>query len=207
MHATDPDSGTNGILHYQIQNDPSSQFRIDSKTGEIFVKEEVEFLDCNSLSGQNICVITVEAIDGGYPPLKTREIVRIHVSESNTHSPIISVKYVNSQLLLKLALFRTHPLGFNAAFVDVNSKTDTAVAVLTIRDGDQGLAGMANLSIVSGNDKNWFRLESGNNFGIIRVIKLEPINIRRFYELIIQATDHGIPSRSTQQAVKVRLNL
>lgn len=133
-----------------------------------------------------------------------------HRNEKNNQTLSFNVwtlKSVNSNFLLfiRFVLFRTYPIGFNAAFVDVNSKVDTAVAVLTIRDSDEGLAGEAKLSIVSGNDGNWFRLESGNNFGIIRVIKLEPIEIRRFYELIIEAKDNGMPSLSTQNYIKVDL--
>lgn len=106
-----------------------------------------------------------------------------------------------------ISCFRTYPFGYNSAFVDVDASPETVVAVLTVKDNDQGLAGESALSIVDGNNGNWFRLENGKNFGIIRVAKLEPIENRRFYELIIQAKDNGTPSRSSQKAIKVKIFL
>lgn len=120
----------------------------------------------------------------------------------------IHLKFLSSNLSFfffnfKICFFRTYPIGYSSAFVDANSKPDTVVAVLTIKDNDHGLAGISNLSIVSGNEGNWFKLESGSNFGIIRVSQLESIEIRRFYELVVQAQDGGTPQRSSQQVVKV----
>jgi hypothetical protein len=89
-------------------------------------------------------------------------------------------------------VFRTYPLGFDTAFVYEGAKPDSLVAVLTSN---------ANLSIVAGNEGNWFRLESGNNFGIIRLVHLEPISAKQTYELVIRAQNKEM--QVIQETLKV----
>lgn len=95
---------------------------------------------------------------------------------------------------LYFQFFRTYPLGFDSAFVSTNAKPDTVVAVLTSN---------ANLSIVSGNEGNWFRLESGSSFGIIRLVRLEPILTKQTYELVIRARGKEMPLQTIQETLRV----
>ncbi|KAK0142146.1 Protocadherin Fat 4 [Merluccius polli] len=77
VSATDPDEGTNGKIFYFIRSQ-SEYFRINSSTGEIFVKQQIKYQNTTGPSSMNINrhSFIVTASDRGLKPL---------VSESHRH--------------------------------------------------------------------------------------------------------------------------
>ena len=71
---------------------------------------------------------------------------------------------------------------------------------LVAKDEDYGNNEKVEYSIVSGNDENLFHID-----GTSGTLSSEPLNFesKRVHELIIKATDHGVPPRSSFTTVKV----
>uniref|UniRef100_A0A0M3IE04 Cadherin n=1 Tax=Ascaris lumbricoides TaxID=6252 RepID=A0A0M3IE04_ASCLU len=188
VEASDADVGENARILYRLSNDPHKQFEIDEHNGTIFVKKEK--LNC-SRSGceQNcsrICVISVEAEDQGSPKLVGHAFVNIHLSDSNDYDPLIH--------------FRMYPVGVGFASVSEDAIIGTTIAVVTVTDDDY--AQNSQIEIIDGNDDEFFRLENGNNFAVVRLNRLLNGRIKPF-QLTIRATDDGFPQRYSQRDLEI----
>uniref|UniRef100_F1KPG5 Protocadherin-16 n=1 Tax=Ascaris suum TaxID=6253 RepID=F1KPG5_ASCSU len=188
VEASDADVGENARILYRLSNDPHKQFEIDEHNGTIFAKKEK--LNC-SRSGceQNcsrICVISVEAEDQGSPKLVGHAFVNIHLSDSNDYDPLIH--------------FRMYPVGVGFASVSEDAIIGTTIAVVTVTDDDY--AQNSQIEIIDGNDDEFFRLENGNNFAVVRLNRLLNGRIKPF-QLTIRATDDGFPQRYSQRDLEI----
>lgn len=74
--------------------------------------------------------------------------------------------------------------------------------MITANDRDSGQN--VHISIISGNNENYFRLESGKNYGILRQNRLVDKPIEQFL-LKFRATDNGVPPRSLERDLKVNI--
>lgn len=83
--ASDLDAGTNGMVFYRIHWDPSEQLVVDSETGQL--KSRGGTLNCTT-----VCSLTVEAFDGGNPPLSSRTFVHVRSTDLNSQRPKLTVK-------------------------------------------------------------------------------------------------------------------
>lgn len=81
--ATSEDAGINADVYYSIiGGNDHGKFRMDSKTGAILVADSLDYERAKDY------LLTVQAIDGGDPPLANHANVNITVSDDNDNAPI-----------------------------------------------------------------------------------------------------------------------
>ncbi|MCP9261909.1 Cadherin-related tumor suppressor [Dirofilaria immitis] len=188
VEATDADTGNNSRINYHITTNPSKYFQIDHDTGAITIQYMA--LNCSEDSClQNcseMCILTVEAEDQGEPKLIGRTLVYVHLTNTNLHDPEIN--------------FRIYPIGSKFASISSETAIGSAIAVITANDRDDGQN--VQISIIDGNSENYFRLESGKNYGILRQNRLVDKSMEHFL-LKFCATDDGMPPRSSERNLKI----
>uniref|UniRef100_A0A1I7VWP6 Cadherin domain-containing protein n=1 Tax=Loa loa TaxID=7209 RepID=A0A1I7VWP6_LOALO len=188
VQATDADVGDNGLISYRFITNPSEYFKIDHNTGIITIQHTM--LNCSEddclQDCSGMCVLTVEAEDQGEPKLIGRTLVYIHLTDINLHDPQIN--------------FRIYPTNSEFAWISSETAIGSVVAVITASDRDDGQN--VRISIIDGNNENYFRLESGKNYGILRQNRLVDKPIEQFL-LKFCATDDGVPPRSLERDLKV----
>ncbi|XP_060109595.1 protocadherin alpha-8-like isoform X10 [Heteronotia binoei] len=184
LTAYDSDEGTNKEILYSFSNTMPSQlkrrFSIDSNTGEIKVKGEIDFEDTNLFELQ------VEAIDQSPYPLVGHCKVLIHVLDANDNIPELSVTSLSVP-------------------VPEDSSVGTVVALISVFDRDSGVNAQINCSLwpsrlpfkLMSTFKNYYSL-----------VLSEPLDRERVaeYSLVVLAQDQGDPPLSTSSSLVVPIS-
>ncbi|CAI9725796.1 dachsous-like [Octopus vulgaris] len=92
VHADDKDEGNNSTITYSILHTPetsSNWFQINSHNGLITTNAKV---DCETNSQPRI---TVQAIDGGIPPMSSTALVIVTIRDVNDNQPSFTHSYYN----------------------------------------------------------------------------------------------------------------
>ncbi|KAK7922753.1 hypothetical protein WMY93_009655 [Mugilogobius chulae] len=120
INATDADSGVNGEIEYSIRSKfrglSSEPFDLDSKTGRLSVKGELDFEE------KQLYELKVVAADKGAVPLSTHCNVIVTVEDVNDNPPEIDMTSLSGRIA------EDAPLG-------------TVVALMAVTDRDSGLNG------------------------------------------------------------------
>jgi len=114
VSATDRDSGENGRISYSIDRHQGSQsldFDVDSTTGEISVRNSLNFTARQSYA------LVVVAEDHGRNPLQTTTVVTIDIIQSPTSEPLINVVFLSNDGTPKIP--KSAVLGELVAYVSV----------------------------------------------------------------------------------------
>ncbi|KAK1119808.1 hypothetical protein K0M31_012886 [Melipona bicolor] len=83
--ATSKDTGVNADVYYSIVGgNEHKKFQIDARTGVITIAEQLDFERARDY------FLTIQAVDGGIPPLSNHATVNITVIDSNDNAPIFS---------------------------------------------------------------------------------------------------------------------
>lgn len=196
--ATDNDLGDNAKITYYLA-DTEHQFTVDPETGTISTTEQLECPQQNcpqtikpSASCPKSCVFTVFARDHGTPRQDGRTYVTVNLVDANDHDPQIRFRYFPSTA------------GF--ATVDENAVNGSVVAAVSVVDIDEGLNGETKVRIVSGNEKNHFRLDYTPSFDIVRVNGVLDREEISKYNLTVVATDKGNPPRTATAFLIIHVN-
>lgn len=126
VHADDYDSGLNSLVLYSLAND--TQFSIDEKTGVIRTTRNQTHcprVKCDQSDCSRTCVLTVTAQDHG--GLTGRARIFASLLDENDHAPEIT--------------FRYYPSASPYATVAEDAPNGTIVAVVNVKDLDDGLNG------------------------------------------------------------------
>ena len=197
VHATDMDIGANADITYSVINDDYNQFTVAPKTGVVSsLKKLYCYRPCDGSVASctpNSCMVTLEARDNGGPtPLTGRAYLTVNLIDENDHSPVIKFQY--------------YPSGSSNARVDESALMSTFVAMATVTDLDSGLNGRTTLRIIKGNEKQHFKLQNYATYYIVMVAGgLDRERISR-YNLTLEATDSGTPSRSSTAYLIIVVN-
>ncbi|XP_062986046.1 protocadherin alpha-3-like [Elgaria multicarinata webbii] len=181
LTAHDSDEGSNKEILYSFSNMASGllrhTFSIDSSTGEIKTKEEIDFEDIKLFELQ------VEAADQGSYSLVGHCKVLIQVFDVNDNAPEVSVTS------LSVPVMEDSPLG-------------TVVALISVSDRDGGINAQVSCTLwppglpfkLVSTFKNYYSL-----------VVAEPLDREREaeYKLVVTAQDHGAPSLSTTSSLVV----
>uniref|UniRef100_A0A183EHF8 CA domain-containing protein n=1 Tax=Gongylonema pulchrum TaxID=637853 RepID=A0A183EHF8_9BILA len=97
--------------------------------------------------------------------------------------------------------YRTYPANSGFASVSPETATGTTVAVVTVSDPDDGQN--ARVTITDGNEEDYFRLESGKNFAILRLNRLVADKPIERFLLKFRAVDDGSPARFSERDLKI----
>ncbi len=168
VFAASKDTGINADITYSlVGGNEHRRFRIDSKTGVVLVNSELDF---EKSSGY---FLTIQAQDGGDPPLSNHATANITIRDVNDHSPTFTqISY--------------------AALVSESSQVGTEVLTLTATDADSGDNGRVSYSVLGGDRHNQFAVDG--NGGTIRVAAPLDREMVSSYVLEVQAVDGGAPN-------------
>ncbi|XP_040903705.1 protocadherin alpha-3-like isoform X12 [Toxotes jaculatrix] len=183
LNATDVDEGLNAEIEYSLrkkgQNHVLDLFEIDSKTGEILVKGEIDYEENPAFE------IHAQASDRGQPPMSTHCKVLVEVVDLNDNAPEITVT----------SLMNT---------VKEDAEVGTAIALVSVLDKDSGKNGA--VKAVIANDAP-FKLDTNykNYFSLVVNGPLDR-EAKAQYNVTIIATDEGTPPLSSTSIVSVHVS-
>ncbi|KAJ8280395.1 hypothetical protein GJAV_G00054020 [Gymnothorax javanicus] len=177
VYAASKDIGTNAEISYSIRSgNERGQFQIDTASGAIMVSKVLDFETCRDY------FLTVEAKDGGTPPLSAVTTVNINLTDVNDNAPVFS----------------------HDAYTSVISEDATigqTVAQLTAEDLDSQVNGQILYSIVSGDRENQFFIDPIT--GLMKVNKELDRETVFSYSLAVRALDSGSPAMSSTVMVNI----
>ncbi|XP_046907574.1 protocadherin alpha-C2-like [Hypomesus transpacificus] len=182
FNATDPDEGTNSEISYSFSlytsEKTQSIFGLNPKTGEIIVKEMINYEDFR------IYDMEVIATDQGSNPLSGQCKLNIMVTDMNDNHPEISIKSFQS------------PVKENVA-------VDTVIAVVSVSDKDSGENGVVDIHISK--DLPFAFRESSDNY--YELVVSEPLDREKVpeYDITFTVTDRGSPPLSENETMTLEL--
>ncbi|KAJ7326976.1 hypothetical protein JRQ81_016735 [Phrynocephalus forsythii] len=176
--ATDPDSGPNSYIEYNLLHPLGNTFSIGTIDGEVRLTGE---LDRETVSN---CTLTIIATDKGQPSLSSSSDIVVIVLDINDNSPVFAQKTYRIEIA-------------------ENTLTGTDVVEVFAADGDEGSNGQVRYAIVSGNANTEFRIDSVT--GMITVAKLLDREKIPSYSLTVQAADRGSSPRTDTATVNIIL--
>eukprot|EP00079_Xenopus_tropicalis_P034340 XP_017948111.1 PREDICTED: protocadherin gamma-B1-like [Xenopus tropicalis] len=180
VSANDKDQGINSQITYSFSatsKQASRSFSINSETGEIKTKENLDFEKTKNYE------ISVQAKDGG--GLVSHAKVLIQILDENDNAPEISVTSVTTP-------------------VSEDSAPGTVVALIKARDLDSGINGEVECQII-GSVPFKLSLSSGNFYKIVTTSTLDR-EISSNYNITIQAKDKGSPSLIFTKILRVDIS-
>ncbi|XP_072446558.1 protocadherin Fat 1-like [Chiloscyllium punctatum] len=165
VSATDSDAGTNAQITYTLHGPGANKFRLDPQTGELMT---VGTLDRESQAVYNL---VAKAADGS--GLFCEADISITLQDVNDNPP----KFSATQY---------------AVSVFDNTTVKTPVAVVHARDPDVRLNAEVTYSLVDSANE-YFSIDELS--GVIYLAKSLYKEQQKAFNLMIQATDHGLPQR------------
>nr|XP_020474749.1 protocadherin Fat 3 isoform X4 [Monopterus albus] len=180
VNAASKDIGTNAEITYSIRSgNEHGKFHIHPLTGAILVAQLLDYETCRDY------FLTVEARDGGMPPLSAITTVNINLTDVNDNAPMFS-----------------HDIY--TAVVSEDATIGEPVVQLIAEDVDSKLNGAILYSIISGDRDNQFFIDPLS--GVIKVNKQLDRETLPGYSLTIRALDSGIPPMSSTVMVNIDLS-
>ncbi|KAM9834056.1 protocadherin alpha-8-like isoform 13-T13 [Syngnathus typhle] len=181
VKASDSDEGLNGEIEYSLRSKlrglPSMPFELNKKTGELTVKEDLDFEE------RQVYEIKVLAADKGVVSLSTQCNVVVRVEDVNDNRPKIDI----TSLVSRIA--EDAPLG-------------TVVALVGVHDMDAGVNGQVICSLP---ENLPFALKSspdGQSYSLVTKDYLDK-ETEHVYDITITAKDLGTPPMSSTQVIRV----
>ncbi|XP_063024561.1 protocadherin gamma-A10-like isoform X12 [Melospiza melodia melodia] len=177
--ATDADEGLYGDVKYSFHRIPeraSKLFHLESNTGEIILKENLDFEEISSFE------IEVQARDGG--ALFDAAKVTISVTDVNDNAPELTVSSALTE-------------------ISEDAPSGTTVALLHVHDRDSGANGEVRCSLDGGVP---FRLQSsrGSYYSVVTARELDREHVSE-YNVTVRAADGGSPSLQSSTVLALRV--
>ncbi|XP_041951368.1 protocadherin Fat 1a isoform X1 [Alosa sapidissima] len=177
VHATSRErEGSNEIAYAIVSGNERGAFRVDPSTGDIFVIEGLDYETCHEF------YLTVEATDGGTPPLSDMATVNINLTDVNDNSPLFSQ-------------------AVYSAVVSEDSELGKTVVVVMADDADGPSFNQVRYSIIDGNQGNPFTIDAVR--GEVKVARALDREKTSGYTLTVLASDSGNTPRSSSATVNV----
>ncbi|XP_066480605.1 uncharacterized protein [Tiliqua scincoides] len=179
VSATDVDEGINSEITYafrQISEKTSNVFHLDSKTGEVRVRNNLDFEE------RNLYEMEVQARDGR--GLSGRANILLMVTDVNDNAPEITVTSITNA-------------------VSEDSPQGTVIGMLKVIDRDSGDNGVVICSIL-GNLPFYLEKTFDNYYSLVidRALDREKISD---YNVTIAVTDKGNPPLSTTTIIPLKI--
>ncbi|XP_071264907.1 protocadherin alpha-3-like [Salvelinus alpinus] len=184
VNATDLDDGVYSEIIYSfvknLKRKVYDTFSLDSNTGEISVKGNVDFEDTEVYRAD------VMASDKGQPPMRTECRVIIKILDVNDNKPEIEVTSLSTM-------------------VSEDSKPQTVISLISVTDNDSGINGKV-ICILS--EDVPFELKPSfqdNMYSFVTKQRLDR-ELVSHYDITITATDCGQPPLSTFKTLSVQIS-
>lgn len=174
--ATDKDKqGSNSVVSYNLKQ-PSDVFFIDPIYGDIFTKRALKYKhSTKDISPENEFTLTVLATDNGKPPLSAECFIIINIIDSNNNAPQFEKKKYFSPIPINLEMW---------------SPLITVIAT----DYDSGVNSEIEYFVYGGNATDVVQVDRFSGLVSLK-IKLADTDLGKSYDLVIRATDHGVPPK------------
>ena len=175
VQATDKDSKKFGQIIYKLILDDWETFKINETSGAICSKKSLTQIRDNQLTS-----VTIEAQDGGSPPLKetVRVAIKVIANRQADESPVI--------------------LPIDTVSVPENKKVNSGIFRVSAHFPDGSRSSYIKYQLVSGNEDSTFKLAleaEGNNYGALLMLAKElDRETKAKYELRVLAYDERRPS-------------
>ncbi|KAI1893987.1 hypothetical protein AGOR_G00129330 [Albula goreensis] len=180
VYAASKDIGTNAEIYYSIRSgNERGKFQIDLMTGTIRVAKVLDFETCKDY------FLTVEARDGGTPPLSAVTTVNINLTDVNDNAPMFSRDVYTS-------------------IISEDATIGESVVQLTAEDLDSQVNRQILYSIVSGDRENQFFIDPIT--GLMKVNKELDRETVSTYSLAVRALDSGLPAMSSTVMVNIDIS-
>ncbi|XP_032363306.1 protocadherin Fat 3 isoform X3 [Etheostoma spectabile] len=180
VYAASKDIGTNAEINYSIRSgNEHGKFHIHPLTGAILVAQPLDYETCRDY------FLTVEARDGGTPPLSAITTVNINLTDVNDNAPMFS-------------------RDLYSAVVSEDATTGESVVQLVAEDVDSQLNGAVLYSIISGDRDEQFFMDPLR--GVIKVNKPLDRETVPSYSLAVRALDSGVPAMSSTVMVNIDIS-
>ncbi|XP_036391985.1 protocadherin Fat 3a [Megalops cyprinoides] len=180
VYAASKDIGTNAEIYYSIRSgNEQGKFQIDLVTGAITVSKALDFETCKDY------FLTVEARDGGTPPLSAVTTVNINLTDVNDNAPMFS-------------------RDVYTAIISEDATIGESVVKLMAEDLDSQVNGQILYSIVSGDRENQFFIDPIT--GLMKVNKELDRETVSGYSLAVRALDSGSPAMSSTVMVNIDIS-
>ncbi|XP_062282155.1 protocadherin alpha-3-like [Scomber scombrus] len=182
LNATDLDEGMNSKILYSLMKrgniDPSNIFDLNSETGEITVKGNLDYEETPAYE------VRVQAMDQGHSPRSAHAKLLIEIIDVNDNAPEI---YVTSLMTP----------------VKEDAELGTIVALVTVSDKDGGNNGVTNCKVMGSVP---FKLKSNykHDYSLVVDGPLDRENTS-LYNVTIAATDEGSPPLSSIRVITVHV--
>ncbi|NWQ83016.1 PCDGA protein, partial [Columbina picui] len=179
VSATDADEGINGHVIYSfhtISVRASQIFNLNSETGEISIKDDLDFEELSSHE------LEVQVRDGG--ELSDTAKVVISVADVNDNAPHILIQSAVNE-------------------ISEDAPSGTVVALLQVQDRDSGPNGEVQCSIA---ESLPFRLEKSfeDYYRLVTARELDREQVSE-YNVTVRATDFGSPALSSSAVLRLRV--
>ncbi|XP_052011493.1 protocadherin beta-8 isoform X10 [Apodemus sylvaticus] len=188
ISATDPDSGSNGLIIYSLLPPPDQQLglpsliSINSDNGQLFA---LRALDYEALKAFEF---RVGATDGGSPALSSQALVRVVVLDDNDNAPFVLYPMQNSSAPCTELLPRAAEPGYLVTKV---------VAV----DRDSGQNAWLSFQLLKATEPGLFSVWAHN--GEVRTTRLLSERDVPKHRLVLVVKDNGDPPRSASVTLHV----
>ncbi|XP_015197069.2 protocadherin Fat 3 isoform X3 [Lepisosteus oculatus] len=180
VYAASKDIGTNAEIYYSIRSgNGHGKFQINSHTGTISLSKELDYETCKDY------FLTVEARDGGTPPLSAVTSVNINLTDVNDNAPVFS-------------------RDAYSAVISEDASIGESVVKLMAEDVDSPVNGQILYSIVSGDRENQFFIDPIT--GLMKVNKHLDRETVSGYSLAVRALDSGSPAMSSTVMVNIDIS-
>ncbi|KAM9849593.1 protocadherin Fat 4-like [Aulostomus maculatus] len=181
LNATDPDEGSNGEVFYSFSSYTPERvrqmFSMDTDTGEIRVKNNIDYEEKNSYE------MYMQAMDKGPAPVAVHCKVVVEVLDVNDNIPDIVLSSLSSP-------------------VREDARADTVVALISVNDRDSGPNKQVTLEIMPHLP---FKIKSfRNHYTVVTSAFLDRETISS-YNVTVNAVDGGSPPLSSQMTFKVNV--
>ncbi|XP_044304174.1 protocadherin-8, partial [Varanus komodoensis] len=194
--ASDPDLGPNGRVTYrlldsEVMGGPISTYvSVDPATGAIYTLRTFNFEILKQLE------LTIQATDGGSPPLSSTAVVNVRVLDQNDNAPVI-----------------THPALTNGSLeIGVSSKAarDSVVAHIRARDADEGVNSELSFSLLEDPQRQQpgalelFAMDKRTG-EVVLTRSFSEEQLGYVYPLLLVVADNGQPPLSTTATVSFQV--
>lgn len=175
--ATSKDTGVNADVYYSIvAGDAREDFAIDRATGAISIARPLDFERTQQYT------LTVQATDGGSPPLSDHAAVNISVIDVNDNPP----QFAQASYLAR---------------VKEDAGVGTRVLQAAARDADSGLNGRIQYTLARGAGVEYFTVDQDT--GYVSIAKPLDREETPSYVLELRARDRGIPALETSATLNI----
>ncbi|XP_017769468.1 PREDICTED: fat-like cadherin-related tumor suppressor homolog isoform X4 [Nicrophorus vespilloides] len=171
--ATSKDTGVNADIYYSIiGGNEHKKFIINNRTGVIMIWDTLDYERAKDY------FLTIQAIDGGSPPLSNIATVNITVTDSNDNAPIFAQNSYSAR-------------------IREDAQIGDKILQIVATDLDSEENGRIEYSITKGDKHVQFSIDPDNGYiSVGDYLDRESIST---YVLEVVAKDHGVPSALSEQ--------